>query len=99
MASEAVRDRRAGGDRPPPLGDFLSREEAAALLRKSPATIDSMRKSNRLRRGVHWFKPRGSQPLFSRRALETWVRGGAPEPIGVSPRAVAGCPLNEELLD
>lgn len=78
MAVEAVKEQKVMGDALPPLGDFLSREEAAALLRLAPATIDSLRKSKRWRRGVHWFKPRGSRPLYSRSALEAWVRGDAP---------------------
>lgn len=82
----------------PPLGDFLSRDEAAALLRVAPSTIDKLRKSRRWREGVHWFRPRGSRPLYSRRALETWARGGAPQPLTI-PTREAGCPLNEELID
>lgn len=88
----------AAADRLPPLGDFLSREEAAQLLRRAPATIDNLRKSNRWRRGVHWFKPPGSRPLYSRKALETWARGGAPAPIAEAAPS-SGCPLNEELID
>lgn len=74
----------------PPLGDFLSRDEAAALLRKSPETIDKLRKSTRWRRGVHWFQPHGSRPLYSRSALEAWVRD--------SVRPERRSPLNLDLV-
>jgi len=96
---EAGKQKRGRGDLVPPLGDFLSRDEAAALLRKAPATIDALRKSKRWRRGVHWFKPKGSAPLYSRKALETWVREGAPQPIPGVAQPHRGCPLNEELID
>lgn len=66
--------------------EFLTRTQAADLLCCSVSTVDDMRRAGTLRRGVHWFRPRGRRTvLFDRIALVRWAREDEdPQPTRLS---------------
>jgi hypothetical protein len=56
---------------------YLSILEVATLIRKTPKTVRNMMTRSVFRRGIHYFRPRGSTPLFKREAVIQWVEGCA----------------------
>ena len=61
-----------------PQGEYLSIGEVAALIRKTPKTVRNMMSRGVFRDAVHYFRPRGSTPLFKRDAVIQWVEGREP---------------------
>ena len=75
---------------------YLTIGEVAKLIRKTPKTVRNMMSRGVFRDAVHYFRPRGSTPLFKRDAIIQWVegsetvpheerrgrRGGRPQPPG-----------------
>ncbi len=59
---------------------YLTITEAAELLRISRRTLDNKISSGIFREGVHFFRPRGSRPLFKRAALEDFIEGREMKP-------------------
>ena len=54
---------------------YLTIGEVAALIRKEPKTVRNMMSRGVFRDAVHYFRPRGSTPLFKRDAVIQWVEG------------------------
>jgi excisionase family DNA binding protein len=54
---------------------YLTVAEAAELLRISVGTLHNKISSGVFRERVHFFRPRGSRPLFKRAALEDYIEG------------------------
>jgi excisionase family DNA binding protein len=57
------------------VSPYLSIAEAAELLRISQATLRNKMCKGVFVEGKHFFRPRASQPLFKRAALEEWIEG------------------------
>ncbi len=55
--------------------EYLTIGEVAALIRKAPKTVRNMMSRGVFRDAVHYFRPRGSTPLFKRDAVIQWVEG------------------------
>jgi len=62
------------------MSPYLTIAEAAELLRISPKTIYNKMSAGVFVEGKHYFRRRGSQPLFKRVAIEQWIEGKDPEP-------------------
>jgi len=60
---------------------YLTIGEVAKLIRKTPKTVRNMMSRGVFRDAVHYFRPRGSTPLFKRDAVIQWVEGrdGSPQ--------------------
>lgn len=56
---------------PTKLDEFLTKKEAAALLRVSLSVIDRMM----CRREIPFYKPTGGRVLFKRAEIIAWVEG------------------------
>ena len=56
-------------------GQYLTIGEVAALIRKTPKTVRNLMSRGVFRDAVHYFRPRGSTPLFKRDAVIQWVEG------------------------
>ena len=54
---------------------YLTIGEVAALIRKTPKTVRNLMSRGVFRDAVHYFRPRGSTPLFKRDAVIQWVEG------------------------
>lgn len=54
---------------------YLTIGEVAALIRKTPKTVRNLMSRGVFRDAVHYFRPRGSTPLFKRDAVIHWVEG------------------------
>jgi excisionase family DNA binding protein len=63
---------------------YLTIAEAAEFLRCRPKTVHNKMSAGVFRLGVHYFKRRGSKPLFKREALEAYVEAG-PAPSRPNP--------------
>ena len=57
------------------MSPYLSTSEAAELLRISQGTLRNKMAKGVFVEGKHFFRPRSSQPLFKRAALEDWIEG------------------------
>lgn len=62
---------------------YLTIAEAASLLRIDQQTMRNKISLGIFREGVHFFRPRGSRPLFKRQALEDYVEGREAQPAGM----------------
>ena len=51
----------------------LTKAEAAALVRKSPRTVDEWCRANIWKRGVHYTVPHGRRRLFLRDGVLAWL--------------------------
>jgi hypothetical protein len=56
-------------------GQYLTIEEVAALIRKKTKTVRNLMSRSVFLEAVHYFRPRGSTPLFKRDAVIRWVEG------------------------
>lgn len=65
-------------------GQYLTIGEVAALIRKAPKTVRNLMSRGVFRDAVHYFRPRGSTPLFKRDAVVRWIEGHETAPEGVS---------------
>lgn len=79
-------------------GQYLTIGEVAALIRKTPKTVRNMMSRGVFRDAVHYFRPRGSTPLFKRDAVIQWVEGReATSQIGTR-RSKGHCSLDLSLI-
>jgi hypothetical protein len=53
--------------------EYLTIGEVAGLIRKTPKTVRNLMSRSVFQHGVHYFRPRGSTPLFKRDALVQWI--------------------------
>jgi len=79
-------------------GAYLTIEEVAALIRKVPKTVRNMMSRGVFRQEVHYFRPRGSTPLFRREAVIQWVEGREPAPPVSTKRSKARCSVDLSLI-
>ncbi len=55
--------------------ELLTKKELAERLKVAPHTIDNRMAIGMYRKGVHYYRPKGSRALFSWLAIERWLRG------------------------
>ncbi len=58
--------------------EFLTIKEAAARLKVTPKTLKNKMAAGILKKGVHYFSPRGLGPRFRWRALLAWLEEKEP---------------------
>lgn len=54
---------------------YLTKEEAAQLIRRSPRTMQNYCDTGVLVRGTHWVKAHGGPRLFLRDGILAWLDG------------------------
>lgn len=77
---------------------YLTIGEVAALIRKTPKTVHNMMSRGVFRDKVHYFRPRGSTPLFKRDAVIQWVEGREPAMPARSKRGKGHCSVDLSLI-
>jgi hypothetical protein len=77
---------------------YLSIPEVAALIRKTAKTVRNMMTRSVFREGVHYFRPRGSTPLFKRDAVIQWAEGRDTMPRAVDRRRKGRCTIDLSLI-
>jgi len=58
--------------------EYLTIGEVAVLIQKTPKAVRNLMSRGVFRDVVHYFRPRGSTPLFKRDAVIQWVEGREP---------------------
>ena len=77
---------------------YLSIEDVAKLIRKTPKTVRNMMSRGVFKAAVHYFRPRGSTPLFKRDAVIQWVEGHETAPQGRGDRGKGRCSVDLSLI-
>lgn len=54
--------------------ELLTKKELAERLKVAPHTIANRMGTGIYRKGVHYYRPKGSRPLFSWAAIERWLQ-------------------------
>ena len=79
-------------------GEDLTIGEVAALIRKKPKTVRNLMSRGVFRDEEHYFRPRGSTPLFKRAAVIQWVEGREPVSQAPSKRGKGRCSVDLSLI-
>jgi len=79
-------------------GPYLTVAEVAELIRKNPKTVRNLMVKGVFRERVHYFRPRGSSPLFKREAIIQWIEGTEPLPEPKDRRRQGVCRVNLALI-
>ena len=53
--------------------EYLTIKEVAARLKVSPKTIQNKMAAGVFKKGIHYFSPEGSRPLFKWSAVVAWI--------------------------
>ena len=77
---------------------YLTIGEVAKLIRKTPKTVRNMMSRGVFRDAVHYYRPRGSTPLFKRDAVIQWVEGRDGAPRMPSRRGKGRCSVDLSLI-
>jgi hypothetical protein len=77
---------------------YLTIGDVAALIRKTPKTVRNLMSRGVFRDAVHYFRPRGSTPLFKRDAVIQWVEGREAAQQGGNKRSKGHCSLDLSLI-
>lgn len=77
---------------------YMTIGEVAALIRKAPKTVQNMMARGVFRDKVHYFRPRGSTPLFKRDAVIQWIEGREPASQVTRNRSGNRCAVDLSLI-
>lgn len=77
---------------------YLTIGEVAALIRKRPKTVRNLMSRSVFCDGVHYFRPRGSTPLFKRDAVIQWIEGRETAPQAGNRRSKGHCSVDLSLI-
>ena len=77
---------------------YLTIGEVAKLIRKTPKTVRNMMSRGVFRDAVHYFRPRGSTPLFKRDAVIQWVEGRETSSQEAAKRGRGRCSVDLSLI-
>ena len=80
---------------------YLTIEAVSELLGVDPKTVRNKMYAGTLKRGVHWFSPRGLSPRFKWSAIVQWIeeseKSPEPESVGGGIPMRRGYSLGKEL--
>ncbi len=77
---------------------YLTIGEVAALIRKTPKTVRNLMSRGVFRDAVHYFRARGSTPLFKRDAVIQSVEGREAAPETGARRSRGHCSVDLSLI-